>query len=172
MEGSGSIKFSSSRWFQCAIAVLGIFVPNVATSQTIQSSACPISWLRIVEKVVSVRSELPAGKNVILFCGSDGEVYNCLDEPLADTVLEQIRFSQKSLAIAMAQNRLQNPGTDTGYCDYGSNPDESSAVQYMFNLPYDAAELNSDQCAGSLEISLRNLGLRAPSPSSTPSIPK
>ncbi|WP_421982019.1 hypothetical protein [Roseibium sp.] len=166
------IKYASNNWFRSSILILGILDSSVSAGQTIHSSTCPVSWLSIVEKVASVRSKLPAGKNVVLFSGPDGEVYNCLDEAIPDQDLEQIRFFKKSLAQAMAQNRLDRPGTETGYCDYGSYPDERSSVQYMFNLPYDAAELYSDPCAGRLEIYLRSLSEKAQPHSSKHSSPE
>lgn len=145
------------------VASLTLFVltPSSITSsgasESIAISSCPTVWLSVIEEVATVGATLPKDKNVILFSGPDGRVFNCLDAKISRAEFEELNAIQISLASVMAQSRLDDPSTESGFCDYSSFPHPAASVHYMVNLPYDAAELSSEKCSKRLRTYLKFL---------------
>ncbi|WP_157738627.1 hypothetical protein [Labrenzia sp. VG12] len=126
-------------------------------NESLASSSCPTAWLSIIEEVATVGVTLPKDKNVILFSGPDGRVFNCLDAKISMADFEAVSAYQSGLTLAMAQRRLEDPSTDTGYCDYGSFPHPTATIHYMINLPYEGSELRSEKCSNRLRTYLKFL---------------
>lgn len=132
-----------------------IFLMNLASAMCVFASSgvaagaenyCDEQWSEIVSKIaVEVPPDAPKTKS-LLFAGIDGRIFDCLDQALPNSVLQEHQFWSMSIAKAIASNPSYHDGPPSNFCaaSYGT----VQGIQIMtIHLPYEVEELVSQACS-------------------------
>ncbi|WP_420336048.1 hypothetical protein [Roseibium sp.] len=117
------------------------------------SQSCPDEWMNAIKLVK--KFNIKQGK---LFVGTDGKVFNCLNENIGSEEIQKIQIEEEEFAV-LAEQRGLYPGEEfrLNECNIGEFKGRSSEARYGIYLPYDDRILSKPVCYRRIENSLKRI---------------
>ncbi|MET1414468.1 hypothetical protein ABVF61_19510 [Roseibium sp. HPY-6] len=113
--------------------------------------------MTVLERVAEVQKRLPANKNVVIFSGPDGRVFNCFDAAISENDLAEYEFLEKDIVRIRELGIYPLVNEIPRNCNYKLFTNPNSPANYLFYLPYDSVEIHSEECTRTLESYLARL---------------
>ncbi|MCG7522235.1 hypothetical protein [Ruegeria sp. Ofav3-42] len=108
-------------------------------------ASCETTWQNLVSGVEELISTDVERGHAIVFAGQDGHIFNCLDQALADSVIQELQFWEIARSRTIASDPLYDDSHPPNFCNssYGT----VRGMQIMIiHLPYDAGKFASHTC--------------------------
>jgi len=124
---------------------LAVIAYPVAGFTDKETSPCESQWYKIVKEVRSTQSVRTTSDTVIVFVGSDGEAFNCLNENIPERTLSDITFWGRMRAGIMNDPERYGTRPPANFCNLGQGKAGTLRV-ITVHLPYQLDVLMSPTC--------------------------
>lgn len=135
-------------FFAFLIAAGTIFSPieaNSGSSDKNTDNPCENLWLDYVSSVEGVIPSSFQEDKAIIFASQKGKIFNCLDQNLQDSIIQELQFWEmaRSRSIASSPKNEDNPPSNFCNTSYGS----TQGMQVMIiHMPTDFDAFASQAC--------------------------
>ena len=136
----------------CAALIVLLTTPSAVAAAT-KPSPCDASWSEIVTRVHEVVEQSPKSERVVLFASQDGDVFDCLNFQVPDTLLQELQFWEVARSKTISSLTSDEDYDDSGpinYCNlsYGH---AAGVARMMIHLPAAHNDVRSAKCSKRLE---------------------
>ena len=145
------VKISCSAF----IIAFQLATPSYSLPIDVDSDYCENEWRDVVSEM---RESLPFGSGpgrLIIFAGTDGKLFNCLNEIISRDLMEVLQYWSMNLSLAISRNASREGVIPDNYCNTSRSIDSRPQVMTIY-MPYDIDEINSHEC----RLRLRTLSER------------
>lgn len=126
-------------------AILALFFwSNKAVSES-EPPYCRGPWEGTVLGIEASLDPSLRPKNVVLFAGQDGQIFNCLDQDFPQASIEELQFWQMAWSRSISGDQLYENNLPLNFCNSSYAAVGSTKVM-VIHLPYEHGEIDDPAC--------------------------